>query len=77
MPSLKNVAFFVLYYGQCCGSGAFLTPGSRIRDGLKIKIIPYHISESLETIFGLEILKFFYANPDPGSGMFLTLARDP
>jgi hypothetical protein len=28
---------------------------------------PDHISESLETIFGLKILKFFYS--DPGSGI--------
>jgi hypothetical protein len=28
---------------------------------------PDHISESLETIFWVKILKFFYA--DPGSGM--------
>jgi hypothetical protein len=29
--------------------------------------IPDHISESLETIvFGLKILKFFDADPDPG-----------
>jgi hypothetical protein len=33
--------------------------------------IPDHISESLETIFGLKILKFFDA--DPGFGIFLTL----
>jgi hypothetical protein len=26
--------------------------------------IPDHISESLETIFGLKILKFFDANPE-------------
>ncbi len=31
------------------------------------------ISESLETIFGVKILKFFDASPDPGSGIFLTL----
>jgi hypothetical protein len=42
--------------------------------------IPDHISESLETVFGLKILKFFDA--DPGSGIFLTLDpgsgfRDP
>ncbi len=35
--------------------------------------IPDHISESLETIFWVKILKFFYADPDPGSGIFLTL----
>jgi len=43
------------------GSSALLTPGSRIRDGWKISIrirdyVPDHISESLETIFGLKIL---------------------
>jgi hypothetical protein len=31
--------------------------------------IPDHISESLETIFWLKILKFFDADPDPGSGI--------
>jgi hypothetical protein len=32
--------------------------------------IPDHISESLETIFGVKILEFFDADvdPDPGSG---------
>jgi hypothetical protein len=39
------------------GSGAFLTPGSGI---------PEHISESLETIFRVKILKFFDTDPDPG-----------
>jgi hypothetical protein len=33
--------------------------------------IPEHISESLETIFGLQIFQFF--DPDPGSGILLTL----
>ncbi len=28
--------------------------------------IPDHISESLEHIFGIKILKFFDADPDPG-----------
>jgi hypothetical protein len=32
-----------------------------------------HISQSFETIFGLKILKFFDADLDPGSGIFLTL----
>jgi hypothetical protein len=35
--------------------------------------IPDHISESLETIFWDRILKFFDANPDPGSGILVTL----
>ncbi len=35
---------------------------------------PDHLSESfLETIFWFKIVKFFDANPDPGSGIFLTL----
>jgi hypothetical protein len=35
--------------------------------------IPDHFSESLETVFRVKILKFFDADPDPGSGIFLTL----
>ncbi len=35
--------------------------------------IPDHISESLETIFRLIILKLFDLDPNPGSGIFLTL----
>jgi hypothetical protein len=35
--------------------------------------IPDHISESLETALGLKILKLFDADPDPGSGFFLSL----
>ncbi len=30
--------------------------------------IPDHISESLETISGVKLLKFFDADADPGSG---------
>jgi hypothetical protein len=45
-----------------------LDPGS----GLGMSI-PDHISESLETIFWVKILKFFYADPDSESGIFLTL----
>jgi hypothetical protein len=32
-----------------------------------------HISESLETIFGLKVLEFFDADLDPGSEIFLIL----
>ena len=46
--------------------------GKKSRFGSGV-IIPDRISESLETIFGLKILKFFYVDPDPGSGIFLTL----
>jgi hypothetical protein len=28
--------------------------------------IPYHFSESLKTVFGLELHKFLDADPDPG-----------
>jgi hypothetical protein len=35
--------------------------------------IPYHISESLESFVWVKILKFFDADPDPGSGNFSTL----
>jgi hypothetical protein len=58
------------------GSGAFSTPGSGMgktsRSGSGMNI-PVHISESLETVFGLKILTFVDANPDPGSESFLTL----
>jgi hypothetical protein len=50
------------------GSGAFLTPGSG--SGMRI---PDQISQSLETIFWVKILKFVDADP----GIFLTLTRDP
>jgi hypothetical protein len=54
------------------GSGAFLTPesgmGKKSGSGLNN---PDHISESLKTIFWVKILKFL--DPDPGSGIFLTL----
>jgi hypothetical protein len=49
---------------------AFMTPGSAINQksgsGYGMNN-PDNISESLETIFGLKILKFFDADPDPGS----------
>jgi hypothetical protein len=35
--------------------------------------IPDQISEILVTIFWVTILNFFDADPDPGSGIFLTL----
>ncbi len=59
------------------GSGAFLIPGSGIRDGLKIKILirdpdPDHISESLETYFGSKsLMRIWIRYPEffnPGSG---------
>jgi hypothetical protein len=35
--------------------------------------IPDNIFESLETILWVKILKFFYADPGAGYGIFLTL----
>jgi hypothetical protein len=55
---------------QDSGSGAFLTPGSGMgkKSGSGSGMnIPDHISEGLQTIFRVKILKFFVA--DPGSGM--------
>jgi hypothetical protein len=48
--------------------------GKKSRSGSGMNI-PDHISHSLETIFWVKILKFFDANADPdrGSGNFLTL----
>jgi hypothetical protein len=51
----------------------------KIRIGIRDKhpgsatLIPGHISESLETIFWVKILKFFDADADPDMGIFLTL----
>ncbi len=38
--------------------------------------IPDHISESLETIYGLKYVNFFNADPDPWSGMEKIRLRD-
>jgi hypothetical protein len=51
-------------------------PGSGSETGRKSESgmnIPDHFSEGLETGFRVKILKFFEADPDPGSGIFLTL----
>ncbi len=59
------------------GSGAFLTPGSGMskKSGFGSGMNnPDHISESLETIFWVKILKFF--NADPGSGIKKIRFRD-
>jgi hypothetical protein len=45
-----------------------------IRDGEKSGSgmnIPDHFPGSLETVSGLKILKFFYADPDPGSEIIM------
>ncbi len=56
---IPNLAF------QQSGEGHLRFQGSEMH-------IPHHISESLETIFWVKILKFFDADPeyfDPGSGI--------
>jgi hypothetical protein len=64
------------------GSGAFLTPESRTVKNLGSGSgmnNPDHISESLETIFWVKIVKFFYADPGWikfGSGMEKIRIRD-
>ncbi len=63
------------------GSGAFLTPGSGIRDGLKSGSgsgmnNPDHISESLGTIFGLNYLNSLMRIRDPELEQFGSGIRD-
>jgi hypothetical protein len=60
---------------QCCRSGTFLTPGSGMgkKSGSGMNN-PDHVSESLETIFWVKILKFFDA--DPGSDKEKIRIRD-
>ncbi len=56
------------------GTGAFLTPGSGMGKKSGSMNKPDHISESLETILWVKILKFFDAGP--GSGMEKIRIRD-
>jgi hypothetical protein len=49
--------------------------GKKSRSGSGLNILD-HLSESLETIFRVEILKFFDANLDLGSGIFLIWIRE-
>jgi hypothetical protein len=46
--------------------------GNKSRSGSGINITD-HISGSLETFVFVKIFKFFDADADPGSGIFLTL----
>jgi hypothetical protein len=59
---------------QCCGSGAFLTPGSetgkKSRSGSGMNIPDLKAEKQF---FWFKILKFFDADPDRGSRTFLTL----
>jgi hypothetical protein len=69
-----NQSNFLSAVDQDPGSRAFLTLGSGIgkksRSGSGMNILD-HISESLETILWVKILKFLDADADPG--IFLTL----
>ncbi len=61
---------------------AFLIPGSGMEKNLDPYLasgmnIPGHVSESLELFFLLKILKFFDVDPDPRSGISLTLDLGP
>jgi hypothetical protein len=50
---------------QCCVSGILCLFDPRIRDpGWSKNQDPDHIPESLETVFGLKILKLFDADPE-------------
>jgi len=60
---------------QCCGFGSGIRDGGKNLDpepGYGLNILD-HSAESLETVFELKILIFFDVDPDPGSGIFLTL----
>jgi hypothetical protein len=69
-----NQLSFLSVVAQDPGSRAFLTPGSgmgtKSRSGSGMNIFD-HISESLETVLWVKMLKFFDADADPG--IFLTL----
>jgi hypothetical protein len=52
-----------------------LTPGSGIREGKKTRSgsgmkISGYISKSLEAVFWVKILKFFYVDPEPEFGIW-------
>jgi hypothetical protein len=58
------------------GSGGFLTPGSagwvKIRIGIRDEHPGSYFREQINN-FIVKILKFFYVDPGPGPGIFLTL----
>jgi hypothetical protein len=49
--------------------------GKKSKSGSGMNIFD-HISGSLETIFWVKLLKFFDADADPGSKLFLNLDSD-
>jgi hypothetical protein len=68
LEQLNQVPVLTTFYLQWSRSGirCLLTPESGMNN-------PVHNSEGLETIFWVKILKFSYADPDLGFGIFLTL----
>jgi hypothetical protein len=85
---LQMILFFTLFNGGLAsiaepdpGSGAFKTTGSAIRD--QDLQNAHHISESVETIFWVKILKSLLMRIrtwdlfDPGSGLGKIRIRDP
>ncbi len=81
LPHFSSSNHEIWYFFQCCGSGAFLTPGSGLEKnpdpGSAINI-PDHISKILVTItLGVKVFIFFFTDPeseirclfDHGSGM--------
>jgi hypothetical protein len=70
-------------WNAVCGSGIRclfdpLYPGwvKKIKMRIRDVHIPDHVSEGLEKIFWVKILKFLYADPDLGSGIILPWIRD-
>ncbi len=68
------------YHYQCCGFGAFLSPGAGIRDGQKIHIRDpgrnpgYYLRELVISFLGKKYLNYFmqiwiWSTLDPGFGM--------
>ncbi len=55
---------------QCCGSGSGIGENQDTDPWRTSRII---FRELRQQFFGLRILKFFDADPDPGSGIFFTL----
>ncbi len=74
----KCLTFAVLWI-RIRDPAAFLTPGSGIWDDKKIwdldlgKTSQIIFLRAQKQFLGLKILKFFDADPNPGSGIFLTL----
>jgi hypothetical protein len=80
-PALVTLSFLTLE--RCCVSGSgtrcLLIPGPWIDKRIKIRIRNEHPGSyfrELKKIFALKILKFLDADPDLGSGIFLTPDRD-